>query len=209
MMQISLSFNEVQSSARKAAAGAGLAYGVAEDIGIAAAWLSARGIDGIAATIRAVETVSPDRRKDIAPASATRVAIEGLAAIDTLCAGKTGDSIVLDRVDAPALLAGLAGVAAANLGLAIQLTFPNGQNLLLPHARDIAAALDGALEIDISLMCLGEIGNNPADQSLPARPHACDEIAYRKAMRLAARTHVPASEASRNRGAGTSKTDND
>ncbi|MCV9999230.1 DUF3726 domain-containing protein [Pararhizobium sp. YC-54] len=208
MTQITLSFNEVLSSARKAAVGAGLPYGVAEDIGMAAAWLSARGVDGIAATVQALETVDPRGRRNVADAVATRAAVEGVAAIDALCAGETAKTIVLGRVDAPALLAGLAGVAATNLGLAIHMTLPGGQTLFLPYATDLQATIGDGRNIDISLTCRGETGHAPPDEDIPARPHGCDEIAYRTAMQLAARGYVPASESSR-AGAGTSKSDND
>lgn len=209
MTEITLSFNEVLSSARKAAVGAGLAYGVAEDIGMAAAWLSARGIDGIAATIQALEAVDPQGRRNVADAVATRAAVDGVTAIDALCARETTGKVVLRHVDAPAMLVGLAGVAVANLGLSIQLTFPGGQSLLLPHATGIRDVIGDDRNIDISMTCLGENGGVLPDWDSPVRPHGCDENAYRKAMQLAARTYVPASKASRSRGAGTSKSDND
>ena len=45
------SLNEIDSLCQKAARGAGLDWGLAEEAGFAAAWLAARGADGAAALL--------------------------------------------------------------------------------------------------------------------------------------------------------------
>ena len=95
-MTILLSYNEVQSTSRKAASGAGLPYGVAEAIGHAAAWLSGRGVDAVSVVVAALAD---------GPAI-----LDGLAAIDTLAAGETAH-VALKDDSAGLLLLGLAGAA--------------------------------------------------------------------------------------------------
>lgn len=56
-----LSLNEVETTVTKAAQGCGLDFGIAAEIGAAAGWLCARGLDGVSAAV-AVLSAGPDPR---------------------------------------------------------------------------------------------------------------------------------------------------
>lgn len=182
-MTILLSYNEIQSVARKAGSGAGLPYGVAEAVGHAAVWLSARGIDAVSTVVAA-----------LADGAAI---LDGLAAIDALSAGETRRVALSD--DAAGLL--LLGLAGAAMQGEIAFGLDRGQGGVVPLAglRDISLSLPAVL-------CRVREGGSAA---ATPRPAACDAAAYAAALALAAKTYVPASELSRTLGAGAGTTDND
>lgn len=190
MTTILLSYNEVQTLARKAAAGAGLPYGVAEDIGEAAVWLSARGVDAVAAVVDALAGRGPD---DI---------LDGLADIDALCCGGR-DEVALHGRDCGLLLIGLAGATAGEMGLCLAVERGEGAVVPLALVEDAGGLMPSAAVLRLL----------PGDDRLarPAtpRPAASDLAAYAAALALAARTCVPASDFSRAQGAGAGTTDND
>ncbi|WP_395446231.1 DUF3726 domain-containing protein (plasmid) [Aminobacter sp. UC22_36] len=190
MTTILLSYNEVQTVARKAASGAGLPYGVAEDIGQAAVWLSARGVDAV----RVVVAALADDRQTI---------LAGQAAIDALCCGETEEVVLKDRDCG--LLIGLAGVAAMNAGLSFAVRLGNGDVVPLVRVSDVAGRVPSAAALRLMS---DDVDDAPARFGAP-RPAATDAGAYAAALGLAAKTHVPASELSRAQGAGASASDND
>lgn len=189
MTDILLSYNEVSSTARKAASGAGLPHGVAEEIGQAAVWLSTRGLDAVEIVVRALSGSGP------------RTILAGLAAIDALCCGEGPEEAALESADCSLLLLALAGVAAENTGLSLAVKQENGS--LLP--------LDAACrEPATNRLCLVRRGQgDTAEATLSSRPAATSEAAYAVALQLAAKTYVPASDLSRAMGAGAGTTDND
>ncbi|MDG3578191.1 DUF3726 domain-containing protein [Rhizobium sp. YJ-22] len=189
MTDILLSYNEVSSTARKAASGAGLPQGVAEEIGQAAAWLSARGLDAIAVVVRALSGNGP------------QVILAGLPAIDTLCCGEEPEEAALESMDCSLLLLALAGVAAGNAGLS--LAAQREDKTLLP----LDAACREPATDRLRLVRHGQ--GNASEATLSSRPAATSEAAYTAALQLAAKTYVPASDLSRAMGAGAGTTDND
>ncbi len=181
MTKLLLSSNEVQSLALKAARGAGLPQGVAEEIGAAAVWLSARGVDGIRHIIEAL--------------ARPRSIVDDLALVDAVCSGeRTG----LRLAEGGPLLLGLAGATGClavtwNQGRMIALSRIEDANLLPPSGTIVRDLPDHGDRSDAAL----------------ARPAATDATAYAAALALAARTYVPASDLSRTHGAGAGNTDND
>ncbi|AOF92720.1 DUF3726 domain-containing protein [Sinorhizobium sp. RAC02] len=192
MKTILLSYNEVQSLARKAASGAGLPHGVAEEIGHAAIWLSARGVDAIRIV---VDALGDDAR-------GRQAVLRDQAAVDALCCGEAEQVWLRDR-EYGLLLIGLAGAAAIDTGLSLAVQQGNGD--LMPLARVSDA---GGLLPAMKTLRLMPDDDAPACSGTP-RPTATDAAAYATALRLAARTYVPASDLSRTQGAGAGTTDND
>lgn len=192
MTTILLSYNEVQSLARKAASGAGLPHGVAEDIGHAAVWLSARGVDAI----RVVADALGD------DAQGKQAVLRDQAAIDALCCGDT-EQVLPDDQAYGLLLLGLAGAAALDTGLNLAVQQENGDVVPLARVSDAS----GLLPAMKALRLLPD-GDVPPRLGGP-RPMAADATAYAVALGLAARTYVPASDLSRAQGAGAGATDND
>jgi hypothetical protein len=192
MTTILLSYNEVQSLARKTACGAGLPHGVADDIGHAAVWLSARGVDAIRIV---VEALGDD-------ACGVQTILRDQAAVDALCCGETGQVSLQDR-EHGLLLIGLAGAAATNAGLNLAARLANGNVLPLAQVSDARDLIP-----DLKTLHLLPDDGGPV-LSGSSRPAATDAAAYAAALGLAARTYVPASDISRARGAGAGTTDND
>lgn len=193
MTTILLSYNEVQSVTRKAANGAGLPHGVAEDIGLAAVWLSARGVD-------AVGTVVEGLADSIEPPQSV---FDALAAVDALCSAAVNVVPLPDRVSG-LLMLGLAGTAASHLGLGLAVDRGNGDVVPLTQLSDATRSMPPET-------VLRRMPDEDATAAFPgtSRPAATDAKAYAAALALAARTYVPASELSRTQGAGAGATDND
>ncbi|SUY29114.1 uncharacterized protein DUF3726 [Aminobacter aminovorans] len=191
MTTIQLSYNEAQTLARKAANGAGLPHGVAEDIGGAAVWLSARGVDAIGVVVAALSDCQP-------------AILAGQAAIDALCCGES-DEVNVDDDNPRLLLIGLAGAAAMNMGLSLAVRFRNGDVVSLAQVSDLA---DQASSIE-ALRLTSRNTDDMSERLVSRRPAATDTKAYAAALGLAAKTYVPASELSRVQGAGAGTTDND
>lgn len=192
MTTILLSYNEVQSLARKAASGAGLPHGVAEEIGHAAVWLSARGVDAISIV---VDALGDDAR-------GRQAVLRGQAAIDALCCGEAEQVLPADHAYGLWLI-GLAGAAAMDTGLNLAIQQGNGDVVPLARVSDASGLLP-------TMRTLRLLPDNaaPACSGTP-RPTATDAGAYAAALGLAARTYVPASDLSRTQGAGAGTTDND
>jgi hypothetical protein len=191
MTTMLLSYNEVQTLTRRAASGAGLPYGVAEDIGQAAVWLSARGVDAIRVVVAAL---ADDRQRILA----------GQATIDALCCGET-EEIVLEDRDCGLLLIGLAGAAAVTTGLGLAVRVGNGDLVPLVRVSDVAERVPSAATLRLTS---DDVEDASARFGAP-RPAATDAGAYADALGLAAKTYVPATELSRAQGAGAGTTDND
>lgn len=192
MTTILLSYNEVQSLVRKAAGSAGLPHGMAEDIGRAAVWLSARGVDAVGIAVAALGD----------DAQGGQALLFGQAAIDALCCGET-ERISLQGRKESAVLIGLAGAAAMETGLNIGLERENGDVVPLAGVSDASGLMTDMTALRrlpdaYASVCPGT-----------PRPAATAAAAYAAALALAARTYVPASDFSRTRGAGAGTTDND
>lgn len=186
---ILLSYNEVLSTTRKAASGAGLPHGVAEEIGHAAVWLSARNVDAVGIVVRALSGNGPQS------------ILTGLATVDALCCGEGSEEAVLESADCSLLLLALAGVASGNAGLSLAIQREDGSLLSLDAA---------CLEPAAARLRLVRLREGAADDvALSPRPAATSEAAYAAALALAAKTYVPASDLSRAMGAGAGTTDND
>jgi hypothetical protein len=192
MTTILLSYNEVQSLARKAAGGAGLPHGIAEDVSHAAVWLAARGVDAI----RIVADALGD------DACGAQAVLRDQAAVDALCCGETRQVPLQDR-EHGLLLIGLAGATVANAGLNLAVQLENGNVVPLAQVSDASALIR-----DLKALSLLPDDGEPFRPGSP-RPAATDAAAYAAALDLAARTYVPASDLSRAQGAGAGTTDND
>ncbi len=204
------SFNEISGMMKRAAMGAGLPAGLAEDAGRAAAWLCQQGMDGAAIALKAVLSAEGQGGCRFDAASGVfdqaTAAIAGPSALDMACAGRR---VGLRRTDVPAFVAGLAGVAASDRQVAFTLEGPSGNSVLItPHGIVEAEPLPAAAS-DLTLY-LAQDARFPQNDPEPASGGAdVDPETWTGIAALAARTFVPASEASRAHGAGAGMTDND
>jgi len=207
------SLNEIEVLFKKAAVGAGYPFGVAEEIGQAGAWLCAQGQDGIAACLAGIETgldapaptVSDSGTLSFADAHVARC---GPSALDLLLSDDTGGEVRLVNVDAPLLLVGLAGVAADAWATDIAMQFSDGCTVRVGPAGLDMSVPPPVAGVDV-IMELRKAGGTPSDRKPPSGGLDVDARLWTEALALAARTYVPASDASRARGAGAGEIDND
>jgi len=189
------SSNEVFSIAAQAIRGAGLAQGVAQDGARAAVFLSQIGFDGIKATIAALD----------GNLSNTKVLVDGIAAIDCLLNGEASQ-IELPCLDAPLLQWGLCCIATCETGIKVGIISENDMPLITPEQARNAL-------LPMSNIVIGRFDQistcpyPPLPQNL--RLATIDEKAITRAKQLAQNNYVPSTEASRQFGAGSTKSDND
>ena len=206
--------NELESLLRKAAVGAGFPVGHAVAIAAAGVWLVRRRFPVCEIISRALavgmrESLAKPDGSGLA-FKAARAAADGPAAIDLLLAGGANATITLGDVDEPALLVGLAGVAAKAHGVGVRL-----------HAADVEVAIGQGtditpIECSLSRDCTvimrlcGDFNCGDAT-GLATRydPAACGDSGWDRLAALAHKTYVPASDESRLSGAGAGLTDND
>lgn len=203
-----LSLNEISSLVTRAGVGAGWPVGLAEEAAAAAVALASLGHDGVAAALDgfadAPEAAGPPAllAGETAVFPDARIVAAGPSGFDLLQAG-TVSEVRFDGTDAPALLIGLA-LEASTRGRRFTLTL-SASDYALP--RDAAAAL-AVLMPGAALLLAPEDGPPPGPLPQPDRATVSDG-AYAAARALAARTYVPASDASRTGGAGAGLSDND
>jgi hypothetical protein len=216
-----LSRTEIEALCLKAARGAGMSWGMAEEAGFAAAWLSAHGIDGPGALLAQLQLATGRTWPEICPIVvpgawrpveggrlcpiALGAALSDFAALPeaAMCDGP----LRAGPVSRPVLLLPFLAAFAAERGIAVQLKWPLGV---------VTVAADGRVTGDIAAFT--QTAEATADLSLhPTAPDAGlaafvpVHVPFGTLSALSAfalRTTVPPSETSR-AGAGASTNDND
>ena len=207
------SLNEIEMVLRKAAAGCGYPFGLAEDIGRAGAWLCAQAQDGVAAGLAGLASgeAGPCRTRyepETMTFAAARVAWCGPSAVEFALCADVGDAIGLTGLDAPLLLVGFAGIAARDTG--ISLSFSNGCDALVWPGGLVMRGPMPSAGVDATVAVTGEPGCFRLGVQEPSQDGIyIDAALWAVALALAARTYVPASETSRATGAGAGDIDND
>lgn len=220
MPPVTLSRNETESLALKAARGAGLSWGLAEEAGAAAGWLAAQGLDGLPTLLALLTT--PDRAGPVpAPGHWTSTTSAPLCPIETgaalldrarIAAGPFTRETRLAPLAFPLLLLPFIARAAALLDRPLALVLPGGS---------LAISATGGVDATLAEKCLGvpvlALSVAPAKGTLarssswsgpsPALP-AVDPACLSRLEALALATTVPASASSRG-GAGSDLSDND
>ncbi len=205
-----VSVNEVELTLKRAAAGAGWPWGLAEDIGRAAARAALLGLpQALAEALAAIEAgfAPPEgRRRAEGWQVAGPTATAAPAALDLLLAAGGAAPARLAAVDAPALLVGFASLAAELAGWPVSIMREDGTCAVVGPGTLTPA---GALPAKGAAVTLAR-GTAEASATPPmAEGIATDEALWARALALAARSYVPASAQSRLRGAGAGLTDND
>ena len=215
-----LSRYEVEALSAKAARGAGMGWGLAEEAGIAVGWLQGRGIDALAALLGHLDRV--DGRPWGAVAPVIGKGIWHPAGSEALCPIALGATLS-DHRDLPEARLNDGALTLGPVGYPI---------LLLPFVADIArhrnAPLSviwdgGALEIDGDGLPTGPVdplarltvavlrlrmASVAAGRAVMAPPSMCDRQTLARLDEFALRTTVPASARSRaDAGAGTGDND--
>lgn len=216
------SVNEIESLAKRAARGAGLPWGLAEEAAKAARWLAARRLPTVPLVTDLLrrndgvpyEALAPDvsgdtwtaRSRDLCPL------IAGAALSDRAEAIAAGASVTLAAVSYPLLLAAFLGRAAAAIGQVFELRWPGATIRCLPEGPHIEADGPDALQARrVESVTVRGVKHSAADRPAPRSAQRVevspDDWAVLKS--LAHRTYVPATDESRLRGAGAGLDDND
>jgi len=214
------SINEVEGLARRAARGAGLTWGLAEEAAKATRWLAARRLPCVNLLARhlhtndgvAYDAVVPDTSDTrwTARSGLLCPVITGAALSDIAKDITAGTRITLDAVAYPLLLSAFLGRAAKASGQGFELRWSGVTILCLPGGPCIEAREQGALEIDRATdvtICATTGEGQPIERRPESLHVAAEDWAVLKA--LAARTYVPATVESRMHGAGAGLSDND
>lgn len=213
------SLNEIEAHAKRAARGAGLSWGMAEETGRAARWLSSHDLAGPALLADVLE-----KNDGLAHAQVAPVSLDGdwyaqagelcpLAVGATLndCAERLGPglSIKARNVSCPLLIVPFAAWAAIHLRQPVRVTY-----------EDVRIETDGdGLWIDDPNQAINAgkaetvIVQRASTRTDPAqRPAVRGNVSCENWARLgifSERTFAPATEASRRLGAGSGLSDND
>ena len=211
------SLNEVRTLAMKAARGAGLPWGVAQEAGRAAGWLEARGLAGLAALGGALEGLSaPGWRKSF-PVPGGRVWRADCSEMDGLLAGITladrggralpfAGAVVLVRVGWPLLAMPFLASVAQLSGMRLAVS-PGARRMTAigigPQSVGAACRmLEGVALAEFMRIERASGGATPPDLPRLGGGIPVNEEVYARLARRAARTYVPESTESRLRGAG-------
>lgn len=216
---MTFSLNEIEAMGKRAARGAGLSWGLAEEAGKAARWLTARGLPGAEELAEILMRNDGADYRDLAPASTEGVwrapsgrlcpLVCGAALCDRATEIATGMEIVSGPVAQPLLLAPFAAGAAKLTGVTIELSWPG----LTMTFNSEGFGIDGD---DVALTVRSADGvrcrrvrRDVAGTSIGASDHAIDAETWSRLDAFAQRTLAPATEASRLAGAGAGLTDTD
>lgn len=212
-----MSQNEVSALCQKAARGAGMSWGLAEEAGFAASWLTARGIDGPRHLLAHLTAAQGRAWGDLCPkvAPGTWDAATGqticplvlgatLSDHATLPGGLTSGAILTGLVDHPILLCPFLSVIAAAAGGIVTLEWAGGRVDIDAHGATLPAALEEQTAVKLRLSIRPGVAQPRPPTPSPAI--AADTVTALNAFAL--RTTVPASDASR-AGAGAASNDND
>ena len=213
------SLNEIEAHAKRAARGAGLSWGMAEEAGRAARWLAAHGYEGPALLADVLAQNDGLPHAQVAPVSLDRVWHAPLRHLCPLAAGAAlndcadrlaeGQSFKMRDVSHPLLVVPFAAWAAIHLNAPVRVRW---QNLRIDTDGERLWLDDPRQEINTKkareLTCV--IAERRLDAAAaPGLRGAVTPLVWDKLGRFAQRTLAPATEASRLLGAGTGASDND
>ncbi|SLN25052.1 DUF3726 domain-containing protein [Ruegeria meonggei] len=209
---MSFSLNEVESTSKRAARGAGYSWGHAEEAAKATRWLCAQGLDGVGALaqllqldlVKPPEAPAPDMNEDGRISQSMLCPLTAGPAVSDRAQHITGSAVSLSNLAMPILLLPFAANAARLLKSCITVTFDgvdivtDGFAISNPsttpdHAKTVSVRVGGTL-------------TGTVQQQTRATPDPAD---WTTLNRIAHRTYAPATEESRLRGAGAGLSDND
>lgn len=206
------SLNEIDSMVRKAARGAGLSWGLAEEAGKAARWLSAHGIPGPHLAAELLTMIDDKPYRDLVPVveddkwTAPDGILCPLIVGPALC-DHTPHSVNLGQTSYPVfLLASIASIARERCVCVrfndVSFSLDHGQMTMSGEIASICAPMADSVSV------LTGTSSEGRPVLISGGRHVFTETATILEI-FAARTYAPATEASRNAGAGAGLQDND
>jgi hypothetical protein len=216
---MTFSLNEIEAMGKRAARGAGLPWGLAEEAGKAARWLTARGLPGPEELADILTRNDGKDYEELAPESVDGVwrarsgrlcpLVSGAALCDRAAEIAAGREFELGPTAQPLLLAPYIAAAADLADTVIELSWTGATMVFTPQGVSIegdraALTARGAdsvrcrrIESDLDVSPMGAPGRD------------VDAETWSRLNAFALRIFAPATEASRIAGAGAGLTDND
>ena len=216
---MAFSLNEIEVMGKRAARGAGLPWGHAEEAGKAARWLIERGYPGPEALADILTRNDKHSFADLAPDTAEPVwrsrsdrlcpLITGTVLCDRAAEIAAGREVELGAISQPLLLVPYLAGAAELADMAVEVTWPGATVTLTPTGAVIEGDM-AALTARSAETARCRRVEPPAVTTLLARQgrDAAAET-WSRLNAFALRVFAPATEASRLAGAGAGLTDND
>ncbi|TXH37842.1 MAG: DUF3726 domain-containing protein [Rhodospirillaceae bacterium] len=194
------SLNEIQVECKKASRGAGLSWGLAEEVGQAMARLAGQGVDALPVLLDYLEAL-PDRDMSGDPIRA------GTWIADQANLLAEGESLSFAEIRQPMLVLPFVAMAAQSIGRPIIVTHRDGA-WTVPSAGMPAQDLSG-IEILQGVTCTAAAAKVDIASPVSMPRLDIDDLIWQRLKDLAQRTYVPATEQSRLLGAGAGSIDND
>lgn len=218
--EVQLSRNEIVALGTKAARGAGMEWGLAEEAGTAAGWLAAMGLDGAGALLDQLQLAAGKGWPHICPVvargrwrSAGSDPICPIALGATLCdfadlpeGLEDGDGLIIGPVSQPVLLLPFLAEIARRKAILLELGWDDGA-VLIGGSGQIDGDLAALHHANRILLRLSRRADHGTWQD-PAALRPISRQTMQKLTELAMKTTVPSTEASR-AGAGAGTQDND
>ncbi|WP_171103236.1 MULTISPECIES: DUF3726 domain-containing protein [unclassified Ruegeria] len=216
---MSHSLNEIETMSKRAARGAGLPWGLAEEAGKTTRWLSAYGFPGVnllvdllemhdALPILDVSPVSLEAETWSAPIGRMSPLIANASVSDCAARLLSRGTITLENVDLPLLAVPSIGAVASTLGVSVVVEWQNARLV----ADGSAICVEGdpkALEARHAAKMVFSIPAELKHRQEPMLRARLSDRSWSKLSAFAHRTYAPATEESRQLGAGSSRNDND
>lgn len=215
-----LSLTEIETLCMKAARGAGMSWGMAEEAGFAARWLAAEGVAGVTLLLAHLERAAGARWTDIAPVIAGRTwAAPGAAALSPIAVGAAlcdraelpegpaSGKVRIGPVGCPALVLPFAAQVARHAGGTYAVAWDGCRAVVSNEGLLSVEGAEGLTADACDALTLSPCGGGA--RIWRAEPSRGIDFADLRALdAFALRTTVPASERSR-QGAGAGTVDND
>lgn len=207
------SLNEIASMIKKAAVGSGFPVGLADSLAGSAVWLCERDADGVGAALDVITAgFRPGTVREtggsLLQVSGVDVGRYGPSLFELIVAGDCERVEIVDP-DAPLLLLGLAGVVSDASGTAFELSTEAGLSIIVSSGSITVPATFQDRVGRITITSAVEVRRDRRPDLTRRSGIEVDDRLWAAATTLAARTYVPATEASRLRGAGAGLDDND
>ncbi|WP_419904355.1 DUF3726 domain-containing protein [Kiloniella sp.] len=219
------SLNEIEASARKAARGAGMTWGLAEEAGKATRWLAARGLPNVTTLLTLLKENDGKDYQSLCPQNMSNSWSASGGVLCPIIAGSTlndlahniilGQEINLESVQCPALILPILGRASKALAQGFIVCWDDVVIKILPDMLYLekGKVVDVGITFAAKVMVAGLLSDDintkgqKIDRVVQGVPLGNQD--WSDLQVLAARTYVPASEESRRLGAGAGLTDND
>ena len=216
---MSHSLNEIEALSKRAARGAGLSWGMSEEAAKATRWLASHGLSGAGMLADVLTQNDGAPHKDLAPMSLSGVwkarsgrlspLISGAALND--CSGRLAadQSIEMHNVSHPLLVVPFAAWAAIHIKAPVAVSWLDSRF----KTDGFGLWIDGPIDQiettqPVELTCT-RATHRDDPIALPGQRGNVSELSWARLNAFAHRTYTPATEESRNLGAGAGASDND